>query len=154
MFESKSLLLAEDSPQDAELVMEALADHYLANRVIRVKDGVEALEYLRCEGEYATRRSGHPAVVVLDIKMPRMNGLETLRAIRADPALKLIPVVMLTSSHENPDMVRSYELGSNAYVVKPMIFSDFVATVKQLGAFWAKLNELPPDRSLQSELVT
>lgn len=144
MSELKSILLAEDNPQDAELILEALADHKLANRVTHVKDGVEALEYLRCEGKYATRRKGHPAVVVLDIKMPRMDGIEVLRAIRSDPALKLIPVVMLTSSREEQDLIHSYELGSNAYVVKPVKFADFIAAVKQLGIFWAMLNELPP----------
>lgn len=144
MSELKSILLAEDNPQDAELILEALADHKLANRVTHVKDGVEALEYLRCKGKYATRTTGHPAVVVLDIKMPRMDGIEVLRAIRSDPALKLIPVVMLTSSREEQDLIHSYELGSNAYVVKPVKFADFVAAVKQLGIFWAMLNELPP----------
>jgi len=144
MSELKSILLAEDNPQDAELVLEALTDHKLANRVTLVKDGVEALEYLRCEGKYASRKPGNPAVVVLDIKMPRMDGIEALRNIRSDPALKLIPVVMLTSSREEQDLIRSYELGSNAYVVKPVRFADFIAAVKQLGIFWAMLNELPP----------
>ena len=145
MAEVKPILLAEDNPRDAELTLEALADHNLANRVTLVKDGVEALEYLRREGSFATRQPGHPAVVVLDIKMPRLDGIEVLRAIRADPALKLIPVVMLTSSREESDLLRSYELGSNAYVVKPVKFADFVAAVKQLGIFWALLNELPPE---------
>jgi CheY-like chemotaxis protein len=145
MAELKSILLAEDNPQDVELMLEALGDYKLVNRVILVRDGVEALEYLRCEGQYATRRSGNPAVVVLDIKMPRMNGIDALKAIRSDPALKLIPVVMLTSSREEQDLVRSYELGTNAYVVKPVKFSDFVEAVKQIGLFWAMLNEFPPD---------
>jgi CheY-like chemotaxis protein len=144
MSELRSILLAEDNPQDAELIMEALVDHNLANRVTLVKDGVEAMEYLRSEGKYAARRPGNPAVVVLDIKMPRMDGIEALRAIRSDPVLKLIPVVMLTSSREEQDLIRSYELGSNAYVVKPVRFADFIAAVKQLGIFWAMLNELPP----------
>jgi CheY-like chemotaxis protein len=144
MSELRSILLAEDNPQDAELIMEALVDHNLANRVTLVKDGVEAMEYLRGEGKYAARRPGNPAVVVLDIKMPRMDGIEALRAIRSDPALKLVPVVMLTSSREEQDLIRSYELGSNAYVVKPVRFADFIAAVKQLGIFWAMLNELPP----------
>lgn len=144
MSELKSILLAEDNPQDAELTLEALADHKLVNRVILVRDGVEAMEYLRCQGKYTGRRPDNPAVVILDIKMPRMDGIEVLRAIRSDPALKLIPVVMLTSSREQQDLVRSYELGSNAYVVKPVKFPDFVAAVKQLGIFWAMLNELPP----------
>ena len=144
MSELKPILLAEDNPQDAELILEALADNRLANRVTLVRDGVEALEYLRCEGRYTTRQPGNPAAVVLDIKMPRMDGIEVLRAIRADPALILIPVVMLTSSREEQDLIRSYSLGSNAYVVKPVKFAEFVDAVKQLGAFWAILNELPP----------
>lgn len=146
MSELKPILLAEDNPRDAELTLEALTDHNLANRVTLVKDGVEALEFLRCTGKFATRKPVHPAVVVLDIKMPRLDGIEVLQAIRADPELKLIPVVMLTSSREEHDLVRSYELGSNAYVVKPVRFVEFVAAVKQLGVFWAVLNELPPER--------
>lgn len=143
MSELKPILLAEDNPGDAELTLEALAENKLANRVTHVKDGVEALEYLRCTGQFVTRKPIHPAVVVLDIKMPCMDGIEVLRAIRADEALKLIPVVMLTSSREESDLIRSYELGSNAYVVKPVRFSEFVEAVKQLGVFWAMLNELP-----------
>lgn len=138
------ILLAEDNPNDAELTMEALAENNLANRVSHVKDGVEALEYLRCQGMYNGRTTGNPAVVILDIKMPRMDGIEVLRAIRADDDLKMIPVVMLTSSREEQDLIRSYELGTNAYVVKPVKFSDFIEAVKQLGIFWAMLNELPP----------
>jgi CheY-like chemotaxis protein len=145
MTELKPILLAEDNPRDAELTLEALAEHSLANRVTHVKDGVEVLEYLRCTGQFATRQPGHPAVVVLDIKMPRLDGIEVLRAIRSDPELKLIPVVMLTSSREEHDLIRSYELGSNAYVVKPVRFVEFVDAVKQLGLFWAVLNEQPPN---------
>jgi CheY-like chemotaxis protein len=147
MSELKPILLAEDNPRDAELTLEALADNNLANRVTLVRDGVEAMEYLRCEGEYKTRKPGNPAVVILDIKMPRMDGIDVLRAIRSDPALKLIPVVMLTSSREEQDLIRSYELGINAYVVKPVKFSDFVEAVKQVGVFWAMLNELPQGES-------
>jgi CheY-like chemotaxis protein len=106
---------------------------------------VEAMKYLRREGQYTTRKPGNPAVVLLDIKMPRMDGIEVLRAIRSDPVLKLIPVVMLTSSREEQDLIRCYELGTNAYVVKPLIFLEFVEAVKQIGGFWAMLNELPPD---------
>jgi CheY-like chemotaxis protein len=145
MSELKPILLSEDNPRDAELTLEALADNNLANRVALVRDGVEAMEYLRREGEYKTRKPGNPAVVVLDIKMPRMDGIDVLRAIRSDPALKLIPVVMLTSSREEQDLIRSYELGINAYVVKPVKFSQFVEAVKQVGLFWAMLNELPPE---------
>lgn len=151
MAELKPILLAEDNPRDAELTMEALADNNLVNRVTLVKDGVEALEYLRCTGQFATRQPGNPAVVVLDIKMPRLDGIEVLRAIRSDPALKLIPVVMLTSSREERDLIRSYELGSNAYVVKPVRFAEFVEAVKNLGVFWAMLNELPPQGGTSHE---
>jgi CheY-like chemotaxis protein len=145
MSELKPILLAEDNPRDAELTLEVLADNKLANQVTLVRDGVEAMEYLLCEGEYKRRKPGNPAVVVLDIKMPRMDGIEVLRAIRSDPELKLIPVVMLTSSREEQDLVRSYELGINAYVVKPVKFSQFVEAVKHIGVFWAVLNELPPE---------
>jgi CheY-like chemotaxis protein len=144
MHELNPILLAEDNPSDAELTMEALADNNLANRVTHVRDGVEALEYLRCEGKFSGRTSGNPAVTILDIKMPRMDGIEVLRAIRADERLKMIPVVMLTSSREEHDLLRSYALGINAYVVKPVKFTEFVEAVKQLGIFWAMLNELPP----------
>jgi len=145
MHELRPILLAEDNPSDAELTLEALADNNLANRVVHVKDGVEALEYLRCEGKFKTRKPGNPAVAILDIKMPRMDGIEVLQAIRSEPSLKMIPVVMLTSSMEEHDLIRSYELGTNAYVVKPVKFSEFVDAVKQLGGFWAVLNELPPE---------
>jgi CheY-like chemotaxis protein len=142
----RTILLAEDNPKDIELTLEALGEHNLANHVSVVKDGVEAMEFLRCEGKYKSRTPGNPAVVLLDIKMPRMDGIEVLRAIRNDPALKTLPVVMLTSSREEPDLKRSYELGANAYVVKPVDFKDFMEAVKQVGIFWAVLNELPPDR--------
>jgi len=147
----KPILLAEDNLKDVELTLEALADSRLANRVTVVRDGVEALEYLRCEGKYKTRMHGNPAVAILDIKMPRMDGIEVLRAIRADGALKMIPVVMLTSSREEHDLIRSYELGINAYVVKPVKFSEFVDAVKHLGVFWAMLNELPPEGTSNHE---
>jgi CheY-like chemotaxis protein len=138
--------LAEDNPKDVELTLAALADYNLANQVTVVRDGVEALEYLRREGEYRSRMAGSPAVVILDIKMPRMDGLEVLRAIRADPALKATPIVMLTSSREEQDVIRSYELGINAYVVKPVRFTEFVDAVKHIGVLWAILNELPPEQ--------
>ena len=146
MAELRPILMAEDNPKDVELTLAALADHNLANHVVVVRDGVEALEYLRCEGAYRLRRPGRPAVVILDIKMPRMDGLEVLQTIRADPALKATPVVMLTSSREEQDVVRSYELGVNAYVVKPVKFSEFVDAVKHIGILWAILNELPPEK--------
>jgi len=145
MHEIKPVLLVEDNPKDAELTLAALAENNLVNRVTHVKDGVRALEYLRCEGEFRDRKPGNPAVVILDVKMPRLDGIEVLRAIRTDPRLKQVPVVMLTSSREEQDLIRSYELGVNAYVVKPVKFSEFVDAVKHLGVFWAVLNEPPPD---------
>ncbi|MBK7055445.1 MAG: response regulator [Leptospiraceae bacterium] len=146
MSEIKQILLAEDNPNDIELTLEAFADSKLANRIIVVRDGVEALEYLRREGKYASREPGNPSVAILDIKMPRMDGIEVLRAIRKDANLCMIPVVMLTSSREEQDLIRTYELGTNAYVVKPVKFAQFIDAVKNLGIFWAMLNELPPDR--------
>jgi CheY-like chemotaxis protein len=142
--EVRTILFAEDNPKDVELTLEALAEHNLANQVVVVRDGVETLEYLRCEGKYKLRKPGLPAVLLLDIKMPRMDGIEVLRNIRSDPALKILPIVMLTSSREEQDLIKSYELGVNAYVVKPVDFKDFIEAVKQIGVFWAVINELPP----------
>lgn len=144
MIELKTILLAEDNPKDTELTIEAMAENKLANNVIVVRDGVETLEYLHCEGKYAGRRVGNPAFILLDIKMPRMDGIEVLRIIRNDPKLKTIPVVILTSSREEEDVINSYNLGVNAYVVKPVNFHDFIDAVKQIGVFWAVLNEVPP----------
>jgi CheY-like chemotaxis protein len=141
----RTILLAEDNPNDVELTLAALSEQNLANRVIVVKDGVEVIEYLRCEGKYKLREKGNPAVLLLDIKMPRMDGIEALQIIRNDPDLKILPVVMLTSSREEPDLKRCYKLGANAYVVKPVDFKDFFDAVKQLGVFWALINELPPE---------
>ena len=143
----RTILLAEDDPRDVELILEALAEQNLANQVTVVKDGVDAMEFLRCEGKYKLRQRGNPAVVLLDIKMPRMDGILVLQAIRSDPALKTLPVVMLTSSREEPDLKQSYEMGANAYVVKPVDFQDFMQAVKQIGVFWAVINELPPERT-------
>jgi CheY-like chemotaxis protein len=140
----RTILLAEDSPKDIELIMEALSELNLANSVIVVKDGVEAMEYLRCEGNCKQRTPGNPAVILLDIKMPRKDGIEVLREIRNDELLKTIPVVILTSSREQKDLIESYKLGVNAYVVKPFNFKDFIDAVKQIGMFWAVVNELPP----------
>ena len=139
------ILLAEDNPNDVELTIEALAQHNLANRVTVAHDGVEAMEYLRREGAFKDREPGDPAVVLLDIKMPRKDGLEVLREIRSDPALKKVPVVILTSSREEQDLITSYDLGVNAYVVKPVDFPHFIDAVKQLGVFWAVINERPPN---------
>jgi CheY-like chemotaxis protein len=140
----RSILLVEDNPKDVELTLEAFTDHNLVNRIAVARDGVEALEYLRREGEHRLRAPDFPAVVLMDIKMPRMDGLEVLREIRADPALKTIPVVMLTSSREESDLIRSYQLGINAYVVKPVVFAQFIEAVRQIGVFWAIINEPPP----------
>jgi len=143
--ELPAILLAEDSENDIELTLEALAEHNLANRVTVVHDGVEAMDYLRRQGAFAGRKPGHPAVVLLDIKMPRKDGLEVLREIRSDPALKRQPVVILTSSREEQDKITSYDLGVNAYVVKPVDFPDFIEAVKQVGVFWAIINERPAE---------
>lgn len=151
MIEFKKILLAEDNPKDVELTLEALEDSLLANRVEVVKDGVETLEYLRCEGKYASREPGLPSVLLLDIKMPRKDGIEVLREIRSDPKLKLLPVVMLTSSREDKDLLNSYYLGVNAYVVKPVNFNGFIDAIKQLGIFWGLVNELPPEISQSKE---
>jgi len=146
MVNLKTILLVEDNPKDVELTLEALSEYNIANRVVVVNDGVEALEYLRYEGKYKQRNKENPAVTLLDIKMPRMDGVEVLEAIRNDEKLKLLPVVMLTSSREEPDLKRCYELGVNAYVLKPVNFKEFMSAVKQIGVFWALLNELPPEK--------
>ncbi len=144
MKELKTILLAEDNPQDVELTLEALRDFHLANQVVVVNDGVEVIEYLNYEGRFQNRKKGNPVVILLDIKMPRMRGIEVLEAIRSNALLKVLPVVMLTSSRQEPDLERCYTLGVNAYVVKPVNFKDFLEAVKHIGAFWAILNELPP----------
>ncbi len=144
MIELKTILLVEDNPQDVELTIEALSEYNLANNVVSVSDGVQAMKYLHCEGEYKGRKTGNPAVILLDIKMPLMDGIEVLEAIRKDDKLKQIPVVMLTSSREDPDLKKCYALGANAYVVKPVDFGEFIEAVKHIGVFWAVLNEQPP----------
>jgi CheY-like chemotaxis protein len=140
----KRILLAEDSENDAELTLSALAQHHLANEVVVVRDGIEAMDYLLRRGAHAERPEGDPAVVMLDIKMPKMDGLEVLQRMRADANLNRIPVVMLTSSREEHDIARSYEQHVNAYVVKPVDFQEFVDAVRALGLFWGVLNEPPP----------
>ncbi|WP_027715384.1 response regulator [Desulfuromonas sp. TF] len=140
----RRILLVEDNPNDAELTREALAEHNLANSVDWVKDGEEALDYLYSRGKYADRPSGDLAVVLLDLKLPKVDGLEVLRTLKADAKLKYTPVVVLTSSREEQDMIESYRLGVNAYVVKPVNFHDFTDAVRELGAFWAIVNEPPP----------
>jgi CheY-like chemotaxis protein len=139
----KRILLVEDSAKDIELTMAALEDRGLANEVVVARDGVEALDYLYNRGKFLGHGPEHPCVVFLDLKMPRMNGLEVLAAMKADATLKKIPVVMVTSSREEPDLIKSYELGVNAYVVKPVDFQQFMDSIKALGFFWAVVNELP-----------
>lgn len=141
----RTILLAEDNPNDVELTVSALTKLNLVNGVTIVNNGVEVMEYLRYEGKYKLREKVNPAVLLLDIKMPLMDGIDVLRAIRNDPALKLLPIVMLTSSREEPDLKICYELGVNAYVVKPVDFKEFMEVVKQLGIFWAIINETSPD---------
>jgi CheY-like chemotaxis protein len=143
MIELKKILLVEDNPNDIELALEALEENKLANRVVVLNDGVHLLEYLQYEGPFKKRKKENPAVILLDIKMPRMDGIEVLQKIKSDPKLKAIPVVMLTSSCEEPDLKKCYELGVNAYVVKPLSFNDFFEAVKQLGIFWGILNKVP-----------
>jgi DNA-binding response OmpR family regulator len=138
------ILMVEDDPKDVELSLTALEEYNLANEVVVARDGEEALDYLYCRGKFAARPDGNPAVLLLDLKLPKVNGLEVLQQIRSDEKLKMIPVVVLTSSHEEKDMVASYELGVNAYVVKPVDFHEFVNAVKELGVFWAIINEPPP----------
>jgi CheY-like chemotaxis protein len=145
----KRVLYAEDNPRDAELTLDALAEHRLANEVVHVRDGAEALDYLYRRGQFADRGPGQPAVVLLDLKMPKVDGLEVLRTIKADPELRVIPVVVMTSSSEEGDLVCSYKLGVNAYVVKPVKFQEFVEAVRQIGSFWAVMNEPPPGSAVQ-----
>ncbi len=142
--ELKRVLLVEDSPNDAELTLEAFAETGLANEVVWVRDGREALDYLFQEGAFASRPHGQPAVVLLDLKMPKVDGLQVLEQVKNNPNLKSVPVVMLTSSREEADLARSYGLGVNAYVVKPVGFPEFVKALKELGLFWAVVNEPPP----------
>ena len=147
MTELRHILLAEDNANDLELTLAALRANRLANDVVVVRDGAEALDYLYRRGDHADRRNGPPVVVLLDLKMPKVDGLEVLRLVKADPQLRSVPIVVLTSSREERDLVRSYDLGVNAYVVKPVNFQEFVEAVKTLGGFWAIVNEPPPHAS-------
>ncbi|MGG7604322.1 response regulator [Massilia sp. BKSP1R2A-1] len=140
----KPILLVEDNPHDLELTLIALSKSQLANEVVIARDGAEALDYLHRRGEHKDRVVGNPAVVLLDLKLPKVDGLEVLREIRNTESLKSMPVCMLTSSKEEQDVVRSYELGVNAYVVKPVDFGEFLRAIADLGVFWAVLNEPPP----------
>ena len=141
----RRILLAEDDPNDVELTLSALGQHRLLNEIVVVRDGAEALDYLYARGAYERRQPGLPSFVLLDLKMPKVDGLEVLRVIKSDASLRAVPVVVLTSSREERDLVKSYQLGVNAYVVKPVDFSAFVEAVRSLGGFWAALNELPPE---------
>jgi CheY-like chemotaxis protein len=140
----KTILLVEDDPRDVELTLTALEEYNLANKVIVVRDGTEALDYLHRRGKYAERPIGHPVVVLLDLKMPKVDGLEVLRQVKGDPVLKVIPIVALTSSRQDQDIIESYDLGVNAYVVKPVAFDEFMSAIKQVGLFWVLINEPPP----------
>jgi CheY-like chemotaxis protein len=140
----RRILLVEDDPKDVELTLTALEEYNLANEVVVARDGAEALDYLYCRGEFADRPSDNPAVLLLDLKLPKVDGLEVLQQIKSDEKLRMVPVVVLTSSREEKDMVASYKLGVNAYVVKPVDFHEFVNAIKELGMFWAIINEPPP----------
>lgn len=140
----KPILLVEDNPRDLELTLLALERSQLANEVVVVRDGADALDYLLRRNAFAERADGNPAVMLLDLKLPKVDGLEVLREVRATAQLRSIPIVMLTSSREGPDLQRAYELGVNAYVVKPVEFKEFVTAISGLGMFWAVLNEPPP----------
>ena len=138
------ILLVEDDPRDVELTLTTLGEYNLANEIVVARDGEKALDYLYCRGEFSTRANDNPAVMLLDLKLPKVDGLEVLQQIKSDERLKLIPVVVLTSSQEEKDMARSYKLGVNAYVVKPVDFQEFVTAIKELGVFWAVINQPPP----------
>ena len=140
----KRILLVEDDPKDIELTLNALNEYKLANAVVVARDGSEALEYLQRRGPFEQRPEGNPVVILLDLKMPGMDGIEVLRTLKADEHLRLIPVVVMTSSRESRDLEQCYQLGTNAYVVKPVLFPEFVEAIRQIGIFWALLNESPP----------
>lgn len=140
----KPIVLVEDNPNDLELTLVALEKARLANEVITLRDGAEAIEYLGCTGRWEHREKGNPALVILDLKLPKRDGVEVLEHIKQDPGLRMIPVVMLTSSRQEPDLQHCYELGVNAYVVKPLSFSEFVKAVQDVGTFWGLVNEPPP----------
>ena len=140
----RQILLAEDSENDVELTLAALAAHRVANEIVVARDGAEALDYLLRRGDFANRPPDNPVLILLDLKMPRVDGLQVLREVKNDPGLRTIPVVVLTSSREEQDLVRTYDLGVNAYVVKPVEFREFMEAVKAVGQFWAVVNEPPP----------
>jgi two-component system response regulator len=142
-FEPVEILLAEDSDADAELIARALRKGNVVNHVARVRDGVEALEFVFCEGAFSQRRSGHPRLILLDLKMPRLGGIDVLRRLKADERTKAVPVVVLTSSAEEHDVVESYKLGVNSYLVKPVEFPSFTQVIAQVGLYWAVMNRVP-----------
>ena len=141
---AKTILLAEDDPRDLELTLAALDEYRLANEIVVARNGAEALDYLYRRGAYADRPPGRPVLILLDLKMPKVDGLEVLREVKGDPSLRTIPVVVLTSSREEQDLVEGYRLGVNAYVVKPVDFDQFAERIKRLGLFWMLINETPP----------
>jgi CheY-like chemotaxis protein len=144
LMELKRILLVEDSINDVELILTSLAENHLGNEVVVVRDGEEALDYLYRRGIYRLRREGNPVVVLLDLKLPKINGIEVLAELKTNPALRTVPIVVLTSSREEQDLTACYELGTNGYVVKPIDFHEFVDVIKGLGLFWAIINEPPP----------
>jgi len=141
----KTILYVEDDPLDIELTLEAIKENQIANPIVVVNDGIEALEYLRCEGPYRDRKPGNPSMVLLDLKMPRMDGLEFLAIVKKDEKFRRIPVIMLTASREERDLIKGYNLGVNAYVVKPLDYISLIDIVKQNGVFWAIINEIPSE---------
>jgi CheY-like chemotaxis protein len=143
MTELKRILLVEDSPNDVELILASLTENRLGNEVIVARDGEEALDYLYRRGIFRMRQEGDPILILLDLKLPKVDGLEVLAQVKTDPELRVLPIVVLTSSKEEPDLVRCYGLGANAYVVKPIAFNDFMEAIKQIGLFWAVINQPP-----------
>ncbi len=143
----KRILLVEDDPNDIELTLGALSEHNLANEIVIARDGVEALDYLYRRGDFASRPAGNPVVILLDLKMPKLGGLQVLRQLKADEDMRFIPIVILTSSRESRDLEECYKLGVNAYVVKPVRFAEFVEAIKGISMFWVLINELPPATS-------
>jgi CheY-like chemotaxis protein len=148
--ETCKILLVEDDPNDVELTLTALKENHLTNEIVVVRDGAEALDYLHRRGRHEARGAGNPTVILLDLKLPKVDGLEVLKRVKSDPDLKTVPVVMLTSSGEERDLAESYDSGSNAYVVKPLGFMDFVEAVGELGLFWAAINQPPPGTTGQT----
>ena len=142
---NKRILLVEDDPKDIELTLAALDEYNLANEIVVARDGAEALDYLFRRGTFKQRPAGNPVVIMLDLKMPKLDGVQVLRQLTSDPQLRLIPVVVLTSSRESRDLEECYKLGVNAYVVKPVRFTEFIEAVKQIGVFWVLINEPPPN---------